>query len=140
EGSLLNPEIEVLLDKLDITHKEAKQQLEEAREAMIEAEIKFMRSTVGKGRDHGGLARDLFTGDVISTYPPVSRNPRWYREFLSENNNRRPNKKEYREIAIDHLRNGFEDDIGFIPPNETFLRLEELINELTGASQEVVSE
>jgi hypothetical protein len=89
---------------------EYEQEFQEA----VEQQIEYLKNSMGKGVDSGGLVRDQ-EGYVINAYGRVSKNPKWYQDFYKQNG-RKPNQKELRELAEQHVREGFYDEGGSLPP------------------------
>ena len=89
---------------------------------IINEHISYIKSSSGNGVEQGNVT---FTedGEFASRSPRVSRNPKWYQDFYADYG-RAPRKGEFREVAIDQLRNGFPDFTMEIPPNEQFIELE----------------
>lgn len=100
--------------------------VEKTMNQMVTDHIEYLKRSQGQGVDQGALIRDE-EGYVFNRMPRISRNPKWYQEFYSENG-RKPNKSELKELAIQHLKEGFGDVTMDIPANEEYLELEGLLN------------
>lgn len=85
---------------------------QEFREA-VEQQYQYLKNSMGKGVQSGGVVKDA-DGYVTSAYGRVSNNPKWYQDFYSQNG-RRPTNQELRELAEQHVREGFEDEVGSLP-------------------------
>jgi hypothetical protein len=89
-------------------------QYEQEFQEAVEQQYEYLKNSMGKGVDPGGLVRDQ-EGYVINAYGRVSKNPKWYQDFYKQNG-RKPNQKELRELAEQHVREGFYDEGGSLPP------------------------
>lgn len=67
-----------------------------------------------KGVNQGYLAYNKY-GEVTVRVGRTSNNPRWYRDFYKEHK-RKPTVPELEELAHIHLKEGFWDEFGYIPP------------------------
>lgn len=67
------------------------------------------------GIEQGGVIRDPVTGEVVDRYGSVSNNPDWYQQFYKENG-RAPTDKDLRELAKKHVNEGFQSEVGLVPP------------------------
>jgi hypothetical protein len=103
----------------------------------VEQQYQYLKSSLNnrKGVQQGGLIRDEL-GNVIDRYGRISENPGWYQEFYQVNK-RPPTDKDLRELAEKHVREGFIDEVGEIPPwkpkavQEIDDQIESLMAELT---------
>jgi Mor family transcriptional regulator len=82
-------------------------------EQAVQKQYEYLKNSMGKGVQQGGLVRDK-EGYVINVYGRVSNNPKWYQDFFRVNG-RKPNNSELRELAVKHVKEGFQDEIGDIP-------------------------
>ena len=102
--------------------------LNEERTAIYNEMANYLRTSGGKGVEQGGLFIDEF-GDTVGRYGRISNNPKWYRDFYAEYG-RKPSQKEIDALAEKFLREGYVDDAGIIPPNETYLTLSDDVKKL----------
>ncbi|UYX53362.1 4'-phosphopantetheinyl transferase [Bacillus thuringiensis] len=79
----------------------------------INEQYNYLKTSSGKGVEPGGIIRDEL-GDVVDRYGRISNNPSWYQEFYKANG-RKPNNTELRELAEDHVRNGYQENGVDIP-------------------------
>ncbi|WP_394139541.1 LPD38 domain-containing protein [Cytobacillus oceanisediminis] len=82
-------------------------------EQAVEQQYQYLKNSMGKGTQSGGLVRDQ-EGYVTGAYGRVSNNPKWYQDFYSQHG-KKPNNQELRELAEQHVREGFEDEVGSLP-------------------------
>lgn len=100
-----------------------------SKEEIIKNHIdNYMKKTSKQGVEQGNIIRDDY-GDVVGRFGRVSKNDKWYSDFYRENN-KYPNKKEFRQIAEKHLKEGFESNGGKIEPNKGYLEIEKYQNEI----------
>lgn len=118
KSSPLNPKSEVLkeldktrsnLNKISPAANSYKKEFEEA----VQNQYEYLKNSMGKGVQPGGLIHDQ-EGYVTGAFGKTSNNPKWYRDFYSANN-RRPNNAELKELARQHVKEGFEDELGSVP-------------------------
>ncbi|MBS4200271.1 hypothetical protein KHA93_11580 [Bacillus sp. FJAT-49732] len=83
-------------------------------EQAVQQQYEYLKSSMGKGTTPGGLTYDR-EGYVTGAFGRVSNNPKWYQDFYAVHN-RRPTNAELRELAEIQVREGFEDEIGSLPP------------------------
>jgi len=88
------------------------QQYEEA----VEQQYQLLKQQMEQrgGVRQGGLIRTE-DGEVVGRYGRVSNNPRWYQEFYAQHG-RKPTNAELRELARQHVNEGYWEDGDFIPP------------------------
>lgn len=79
----------------------------------VDEQYQYLKNSMGKGVQPGGLVRDQ-EGYVTGAFGRVSNNPKWYQDFYKVNN-RKPNNTELRELAEQHVRDGFSDEVGDVP-------------------------
>ncbi|NNU85347.1 4'-phosphopantetheinyl transferase [Geobacillus sp. BMUD] len=82
----------------------------------VEQQYEYLKSSLTnrKGVQQGGIIRDEL-GDVVGRYGRISENPGWYQEFYRVHK-RPPTDKDLRELAEQHVREGFVDEFGEVPP------------------------
>lgn len=103
-----------------------KKELMNKGEKMINDYIEEMlKPNMVKGVEQGKLIRDE-EGKVVGREGRKSNNDKWYSDFYKKNN-RKPNKKELKEIAIRHLAEGHTDYTFEIPANKEFLNVVEQV-------------
>lgn len=100
---------EASLKKIAPAMKGYKKEYEDA----VETQYQYLKNSMGKGVQPGGLVRDQ-EGYVTGSFGRISNNPKWYQDFYAANN-RKPNNTELKELAKQHVKEGFEDEAGFIP-------------------------
>ena len=89
--------------------------------------VTYLETSMGQGATPGGLGRNAF-GEVVTTFPPISKNPTWYQEFLKLNN-KKPNKKDLKLLALNHMEYGFTESGVKVPAwNPSFI--EDALSEL----------
>ena len=93
------------------------------KENLINEQIKWLKETSGKGVEQGKLFRGS-EGEVVGRQGRISKNEKWYQDWARENGYRKIRVGEYREIAEKQLREGFNTNNGYVPPNEDFLYLD----------------
>ena len=89
--------------------KSFKQEFDEA----VQRQYEYLKNSTGKGVQKGGVIKDQ-EGYVTGRYGRTSNNPQWYRDFFRVNG-RRPNNSELKQLAEQHVINGFSDEFGDIP-------------------------
>jgi hypothetical protein len=97
----------------------------------VERQFQYLKDSMGKGVQPGGLVRDQ-EGYVINAYGRVSNNPKWYQDFYAQNG-RKPNNQELRDLAEIHVREGFQDELGSLPPwqPKAVQEIDDQLDELT---------
>jgi hypothetical protein len=108
--------------------KQTKSQIEEVKpkveqheqefQEAVEQQFEYLKNSMGKGVDYGTTTSgSTGTGNFreINGSFSVSRNPKWYQDFYKLNG-RKPTQKELRELAEQHVREGFFDEGGSLPP------------------------
>ncbi len=105
---------------------EIRKATEKARQKRLEERMQELKEEGYKGTQPGGIKKDELTGEVYGRYGRVSNNPKWYRDFY-DRWGKAPTKADRREIALEHLRKGHEEDYGIIPPDTNFIALEKQI-------------
>lgn len=103
----------------------------------IDEQYNYLKDSLAnrRGVQQGGIIRDEM-GDVVDRYGRISENPQWYQEFYSRNG-KVPNNTELRQLAEQHVRDGFGDEFGEIPawkPKEVE-EIDNQIDELNGLLQ-----
>ncbi|WP_438447407.1 LPD38 domain-containing protein [Gorillibacterium sp. sgz5001074] len=103
-------------------------------ENAVEEQYGYLKQSMKErgGVDQGGVIRDA-SGEVVDRFGRTSNNPRWYRDFYSENG-RKPTDTELRELARKHVLEGFNDDAGRIPPWKP-KELQEIDSELSSIDE-----
>jgi hypothetical protein len=113
----------VIKEELDRITRQKENELNELRkqvnaefEQAVNDQYEYLKTSLKnrKGVQQGGLIRDEL-GNVVDRYGRISENPGWYQEFYRENK-RPPTDKDLRELAERHVREGFIDEVGEIPP------------------------
>lgn len=66
------------------------------------------------GVEQGYLCYDNM-GNVVNRVGRQSQNPPWYREFYAKFK-KKPNNTELRTLAEKHIKEGYHDELGYIPP------------------------
>lgn len=81
----------------------------------VEQQYEYLKNSMGKGVDSGTTSNGLGGNfkEVNGRYS-VSNNPKWYQDFYKANG-RKPTDAELKELAKDHVLNGFQDELGNIP-------------------------
>ncbi|MGF6951861.1 hypothetical protein QF028_004366 [Neobacillus sp. B4I6] len=87
--------------------------------AAIQQQYEYLKNSMGKGVDSGLTTRDsgingFGTASEVTGRYSVSNNPKWYQDFYALNK-RKPNNAELRQLAEQHVREGFQDEFGNIP-------------------------
>jgi hypothetical protein len=92
----------------------AKEYTQEFKNA-VQKQYEYLKKTMAKGSDRGTTSNGLAGNfkQVTGTYN-VSKNSKWYQEFYRLHG-RKPNNSELRTLAEQHVRNGFQDELGDIP-------------------------
>jgi hypothetical protein len=84
-------------------------------EAAIQEQYEYLKNSMGKGVEYGSTGGGgLGNFKEVNGGFRVSNNPKWYQDFYKQNG-RKPSNAELRELAEQHVREGFEDEIGNIP-------------------------
>lgn len=83
-------------------------------EAAIQEQYEYLKNSMGKGVDYGTTGYGAGNRREVNGSFSVSRNPKWYQDFYAQHG-RKPNNAELREIAEQHVREGFQDEVGNIP-------------------------
>lgn len=85
-------------------------------EDAVTQQYDYLRNSMGQGVDTGTTSNGLAgnSREVTGRYT-VSNNPQWYQEFYAQTG-RRPTNQELRELAEQHVREGFSDTVGELPP------------------------
>ena len=93
-------------------YERIQQQYEEA----VEQQYQLLKQQMEQrgGVQQGGVIRRE-DGEVVGRYGRISNNPRWYQEFYAQHG-RKPTNAELRDLARQHVNEGYWDDGGFIPP------------------------
>jgi hypothetical protein len=103
------------------------QEFEEA----VQNQFEYLKNSMGKGVDHGTTSNGLDGNyrEVTGTYS-VSKNPKWYQEFYALNK-RKPTQADLKELAKQHVKEGFEDEFGSLP-SWAPKKVQEIDNEIDG--------
>ena len=105
--------------------------LYESRDEIISEYVSLLRRQANQGVDQGNLTYDV-EHNVVGRQGRVSRNKTWYSDQTEKGKGKQYiNKKEYWEIAVKHLFNGYTDLIeGENPADQGFVDLQNIINSL----------
>jgi N12 class adenine-specific DNA methylase len=100
-------------EKPTLKTKEAfKEDYEKEFNNYLNAHVEYLKESGGKGVEQGNVIKNE-QGEISGRYGRISKNPQWYQVFYKENG-RKPNNREYNQLALDHLLNGFGDEFGQI--------------------------
>lgn len=98
--------------------------MKQIQEDLINEEIENIKSEIGKGVEL------IPNPQKPDSKIRQSRNPKWYREFYAVHK-RKPNNSELREMAIERLKNGYDnEEAGSIPANEDYIEAERMMNQV----------
>ena len=112
------------------------QQIAQEKQAIENDHLDYLNATGKQGVTPGGLIRNE-DGEVTGRFGAVSNNDPWYQEFYKANG-RPPSQAELKQIALDHLTNGFTSASGEVPPHEEYnslLRIEQAVKQDQGSGQ-----
>jgi hypothetical protein len=83
-------------------------------DAAIQQQYEYLKNSMGKGIEYGSTGSGLGNFKEVNGGFRISNNPKWYQDFYAQNG-RKPNNAELKQLAEDHVRNGFQDEVGDIP-------------------------
>jgi hypothetical protein len=84
-------------------------------EAAIQEQYEYLKNSMGKGVEYGSTGGGgLGNFKEVNGGYRISNNPKWYQDFYAQNG-RKPTNAELRELAEQHVREGFQDEVGDIP-------------------------
>jgi hypothetical protein len=104
---------------------------------ILDEHIQYLKDSGGKGVQQGQLIRDE-DGNVVDRIGRLSNNPLWYRNFYAEHG-RAPRKGEYKDLAAEMLRRGYDDEDAQIPADERFVQLENTLRAVRGLKDKIVA-
>jgi hypothetical protein len=98
-------------------------------EQAVEQQYQYLKNSMGKGVEYGSTGGGgLGNFKEVNGGFRISNNPKWYQDFYKQNG-RKPNNVELRELAKQHVREGFQDEVGNLPAWQP-KKAQELDNEI----------
>jgi hypothetical protein len=108
------PKFEVPLENRVKTNPIASEYNREFQEA-VEQQYQYLKNSMGKGVEYGSTGGGgLGNFKEVNGGFRVSNNPQWYQDFYRQNG-RKPTNAELQELAEQHVREGFQDEVGTLP-------------------------
>jgi hypothetical protein len=109
----LTPNINQLPVKLETINPMGNEYQKEFRDA-VQQQYEYLKNSMGKGVEYGTTGTGLGNFREVNGSFSVSRNPKWYQDFYKQNG-RKPNNEELRQLAAQHVKEGFQDEVGNLP-------------------------
>jgi hypothetical protein len=98
-------------------------------EQAVEQQYQYLKNSMGKGVEYGSTGGGgLGNFKEVNGGFRISNNPKWYQDFYKQNG-RKPNNAELRELAEQHVREGFQDEVGDLPAWQP-KKVQEIDNEI----------
>ncbi|ULT55391.1 hypothetical protein L1999_20125 [Neobacillus drentensis] len=103
----------------------------------VQAQYEYLKNSMGKGVDYGTTGTGLGNFREVNGSFSVSRNPQWYQDFYKQYG-RKPNNQELMQLAEQHVKEGFQDELGSLPAwqPEEVQAIDDQINEITALMQQ----
>lgn len=107
-------------------------------EQQVIDEYKYLKESMGKGKEQGTLIKNPITGEVVDKVGSISKNPKWYQEISNKSNNyKKPSNKELYTLARDRVDNGFQDEQGAVPSWKEQNGYDETVSSLQDTRQQI---
>jgi hypothetical protein len=95
----------------------------------VEQQYQYLKNSMGKGVEYGSTGGGgLGNFKEVNGGFRISNNPKWYQDFYKQNG-RKPNNSELRQLAEEHVREGFQDEVGTLPAWQP-KKVQEIDNEI----------
>jgi hypothetical protein len=103
----------------------------------VQSQYEYLKNSMGKGVDYGTTGTGLGNFREVNGSFSVSRNPQWYQDFYKQYG-RKPNNQELMQLAEQHVREGFQDELGSLPAwqPEEVQAIDDQINEIQSLIQQ----
>jgi hypothetical protein len=129
------PGVEV--PKIGPTADEIIPKTDQALNEAIQQQYEYLKNSMSKGVEYGTTGTGLGNFREVNGSFSVSRNPQWYQDFYKQNG-RKPNDQELWQLAEQHVKEGFQDELGSLPawqPKE-IQTIDDQINEIQSLIQQ----
>ncbi|XEC97058.1 LPD38 domain-containing protein [Paenibacillus tarimensis] len=113
-------------------------QLATRYEQQVIDQYKYLKSSMGQGKEPGVVIKHPVTGEVIDRVGSISKNPRWYSEISNASNNyKKPSNKELYALARKQVDEGYADEMGDIPSWRRQESYDDQLDALTGVRSQI---
>jgi hypothetical protein len=80
----------------------------------VDQQYNYLKNSMGKGVEYGTTGSQTGYVREINGSFRISNNPKWYQDFYKDHG-RKPSDKELRQLAVQHVKEGFHDNGGALP-------------------------
>jgi hypothetical protein len=103
----------------------------------VQQQYEYLKSSMGKGVEYGTTGTGAGNFREVNGSFRISNNPKWYQDFYKQYG-RKPNEQELRQLAEQHVREGFQDELGSLPAwqPEEVQAIDDQINEIHSLIQQ----
>jgi hypothetical protein len=103
----------------------------------VQQQYEYLKSSMGKGVEYGTTGTGAGNFREVNGSFRISNNPKWYQDFYKQYG-RKPNEQELRQLAEQHVREGFQDELGSLPAwqPEEVQAIDDQINEIQSLIQQ----
>lgn len=99
------------IPKVKTLKSEFKKEFEDA----VQQQYEYLKNSMGKGVEFGTTGQGVGNFREVNGSYRISNNPKWYQDFYKQYG-RKPTNTELKELAVKHVMEGFDDEVGHIPP------------------------